>query len=132
MISTSNPSVPRAARAPTSFCGAAQPEPTNTRIPLRRCSSASSGVVQRLEWLLPSFTSFRIFIIARNLRQSPAAGYTFFGRSLCRFWLLIEDTIGYQNDTEACALCGKNVKGGGGFARNRLPGDQHAFCLPTR
>jgi hypothetical protein len=29
----------------------------------------------------------------------------------------IEDTIGYLNNVPACAVCGKNVQHGGGFAR---------------
>jgi hypothetical protein len=29
----------------------------------------------------------------------------------------IEDTIGYQHQTPACVVCGKNVSQGGGFAR---------------
>jgi hypothetical protein len=49
MISTSNTSGPRAARAATSFWGVAQPEPMNTRSPLRRHTRAFSAVVQRDE-----------------------------------------------------------------------------------
>ncbi len=39
----------------------------------------------------------------------------------------IEDTIGYQNEVEACAVCGKNVEHGGGFAR--LKHGRHLFSL---
>src|SRR5436190_4825468 len=46
MISMSKTSGPRLARAATSFCGAAQPEPRNTLMPLRKWERARSAVVQ--------------------------------------------------------------------------------------
>jgi len=47
----------------------------------------------------------------------------------------IEDTIGYRNRVPACAVCGKNVKRGGGFVRVKH-GDQMVepccpLCLET-
>src|SRR5213595_3789349 len=80
MISTSYTSAPRAARAATSFCGAAQPEPTKTRIPLRRCSRAFSAVVQCDE-LSFCTAGFALFIVAHHHRLNIAFGHAFFGRS---------------------------------------------------
>ena len=42
----------------------------------------------------------------------------------------IEDTIGYQNNVEACAVCGKNVEHGGGFARINHHGIMVNLCCP--
>jgi hypothetical protein len=42
----------------------------------------------------------------------------------------IEDTIGYRNDTPACAVCGKNVQGGGGFARIKQGERMVELCCP--
>ena len=42
----------------------------------------------------------------------------------------IEDTIGYQNDTPACVVCGKNVEHGGGFARINHKGTMVNLCCP--
>ena len=42
----------------------------------------------------------------------------------------IEDTIGYRNEVPACAVCGKNVQGGGGFARIQHSGRLIELCCP--
>lgn len=42
----------------------------------------------------------------------------------------IEDTIGYQNETPTCVVCGKNVEGGGGFARINHKGIMVNLCCP--
>jgi ribosomal protein L24E len=42
----------------------------------------------------------------------------------------IEDTIGYQNNVEACVVCGKNVEHGGGFARINHRGIMVNLCCP--
>lgn len=42
----------------------------------------------------------------------------------------IEDTIGYQTDAEACAVCGKNMADGGGFARVNHGGHFLSLCCP--
>ena len=42
----------------------------------------------------------------------------------------IEDTIGYQNDTPACVVCGKNVERGGGFAKIKHSGIMVNLCCP--
>jgi len=42
----------------------------------------------------------------------------------------IEDTIGYRQNTPACAVCGKNVQGGGGFARVNRAGKLVELCCP--
>ena len=42
----------------------------------------------------------------------------------------IEDTIGYQNDTPACVVCGKNVQGDRGFARINHKGTMVNLCCP--
>jgi ribosomal protein L24E len=42
----------------------------------------------------------------------------------------IEDTLGYRSDTEACAVCGKNVRAGGGFARVNRDGRMIELCCP--
>jgi ribosome-binding protein aMBF1 (putative translation factor) len=42
----------------------------------------------------------------------------------------IEDTIGSQDDTPACVLCGKNVQGERGFARINHDGIMVNLCCP--
>ncbi len=42
----------------------------------------------------------------------------------------IEDTIGYRNRTAACAVCGKNVEHGGGFARVKHGNAMLELCCP--
>jgi len=42
----------------------------------------------------------------------------------------IEDTIGYRQNVPACAVCGKNVQGGGGFARVNQNGHLIEICCP--
>ena len=42
----------------------------------------------------------------------------------------IEDTIGYRNSTRACAVCGKNVENGGGFARIKHGERMVELCCP--
>jgi len=42
----------------------------------------------------------------------------------------LEDTIGYRNDTPACAVCGKNVQNGGGFARIKHRERMVELCCP--
>jgi len=42
----------------------------------------------------------------------------------------IEDTIGYRQGIPACAVCGKNVQGGGGFARLNHQGRMVELCCP--
>ena len=42
----------------------------------------------------------------------------------------LEDTIGYQNETPTCIVCGKNVEGGGGFARVNHKGIMVNLCCP--
>ena len=42
----------------------------------------------------------------------------------------IEDTIGYQNHVPACAVCGKNVQHGGGFARVKQGETMVELCCP--
>ena len=42
----------------------------------------------------------------------------------------IEDTIGYQNDTPVCVVCGKNVHGDRGFARINHQGTMVNLCCP--
>jgi ribosomal protein L24E len=44
--------------------------------------------------------------------------------------LSIEETIGYRHETRACAVCGKNVEGGGGFARVNKAGRLVELCCP--
>lgn len=42
----------------------------------------------------------------------------------------IEDTIGYRNRVPACAVCGKNVEKGGGFARVKHGDRMVELCCP--
>lgn len=42
----------------------------------------------------------------------------------------IEDTIGYRRNIPACAVCGKNVQGGGGFVRLDQGGRVIELCCP--
>jgi hypothetical protein len=42
----------------------------------------------------------------------------------------IEDTIGYRKNIPACAVCGKSVQGGGGFARVNHRGRMIELCCP--
>jgi hypothetical protein len=42
----------------------------------------------------------------------------------------IEDTIGYQQNIPACAVCGKNVQNGGGFARIKRGEQMIELCCP--
>ena len=42
----------------------------------------------------------------------------------------MEDTIGYRQNIPACAVCGKNVQGGGGFARVNRGGRMVELCCP--
>ena len=42
----------------------------------------------------------------------------------------MEDTIGYRNETLACAVCGKNVQNGGGFARIKQGERMVELCCP--
>lgn len=42
----------------------------------------------------------------------------------------MEDTIGYRNDAPACAVCGKNVQNGGGFARIKQGERMLELCCP--
>ena len=42
----------------------------------------------------------------------------------------IEDTIGYQNEAESCAVCGKNVTHGGGFSRIKHGEVMVNLCCP--
>jgi ribosomal protein L24E len=42
----------------------------------------------------------------------------------------VEDTIGYRQNVPACAVCGKNVTGGGGFARINNGGRMVELCCP--
>ena len=42
----------------------------------------------------------------------------------------IEDTIGFRNETPACAVCGKDISHGGGFAHVK-PGERMVeLCCP--
>ena len=43
----------------------------------------------------------------------------------------IEDTIGSQDDTPACVVCGKNVQGDRGFARINRKGTRLNLCCPN-
>jgi len=45
-------------------------------------------------------------------------------------YMNIEDFIGYQDDTPTCIVCGKNVTGGGGFARINHKGTMVNLCCP--
>lgn len=40
------------------------------------------------------------------------------------------DTIGYQDETPSCAVCGKNVTHGGGFSRINHKGIMVNLCCP--
>ncbi len=42
----------------------------------------------------------------------------------------IEDTIGCQNETPSCVVCGKNVERGGGFAHINHKGLMVNLCCP--
>ena len=42
----------------------------------------------------------------------------------------LEDTIGYRNEVPACAVCGKNVQNGGGFARLKRGEIMLELCCP--
>ena len=42
----------------------------------------------------------------------------------------LEDTIGYRNEAPACAVCGKNVQNGGGFARIKQGECMLELCCP--
>ena len=42
----------------------------------------------------------------------------------------IEDTIGWQDGTESCVVCGKNVEHGGGWARIDYKGIMVNLCCP--
>jgi hypothetical protein len=42
----------------------------------------------------------------------------------------LEDTIGYQNPSAACVVCGKNVEHGGGFARIARGNTMLNLCCP--
>ncbi len=42
----------------------------------------------------------------------------------------IEDTIGYQNETPTCVVCGKGVEGNRGFARINHEGIMVNLCCP--
>lgn len=42
----------------------------------------------------------------------------------------MEDTIGYRNGAAACAVCGKNVQNGGGFARIKHGERMVELCCP--
>lgn len=42
----------------------------------------------------------------------------------------IEDTIGSQNNTPACVVCGKNVQGDRGFAKINHGGITVNLCCP--
>jgi ribosomal protein L24E len=42
----------------------------------------------------------------------------------------IEDFIGYQEHIPTCVVCGKNVTGGGGFARINQKGTMVNLCCP--
>ena len=42
----------------------------------------------------------------------------------------IEDSIGYKNEAPSCVVCGKNVSGGGGFARIKHQGIMVNLCCP--
>lgn len=42
----------------------------------------------------------------------------------------LEDTIGTGNGVEACAVCGKNVEHGGGFARVKREERMVSLCCP--
>ena len=42
----------------------------------------------------------------------------------------LEDTIGYQHEVEACAVCGKNVEHGGGFTRIKHGEHMVSLCCP--
>lgn len=42
----------------------------------------------------------------------------------------IEDTIGYRPEIPVCAVCGKNVQGGGGLARINYNGTMIDLCCP--
>ena len=44
--------------------------------------------------------------------------------------MCIEDTIGYRNEAPACAVCGKNVQNGGGFARVKSAERMVELCCP--
>lgn len=45
-------------------------------------------------------------------------------------WMSIEDTIGFRQNIPACAVCGKNVQGSGGFARVNHAGHLIELCCP--
>ncbi|HYG23719.1 MAG TPA: hypothetical protein VEH04_13125 [Verrucomicrobiae bacterium] len=42
----------------------------------------------------------------------------------------IEDTIGYMNAVPACVVCGKNLEGGGGFAKLKRGNAMLELCSP--
>ena len=42
----------------------------------------------------------------------------------------VEDTIGYQPEVEVCVVCGKNVQGGGGFAKISHGSRMVSLCCP--
>lgn len=42
----------------------------------------------------------------------------------------VEDTIGLRNEAPACAVCGKNVSNGGGFARIKYGERMVELCCP--
>ena len=42
----------------------------------------------------------------------------------------LEDTVGHRRNVPACAVCGKNVQGGGGFARINHTGQLVELCCP--
>lgn len=42
----------------------------------------------------------------------------------------MEETIGYRRNVPACAVCGKNVQSGGGFARVNRGGRMVELCCP--
>ncbi len=42
----------------------------------------------------------------------------------------VEDSIGYRNEAPSCAVCGKNVEHGGGFARVNHKGTMVNLCCP--
>jgi hypothetical protein len=42
----------------------------------------------------------------------------------------MEDTIGYRAGVPACAVCGKNVQNGGGFARIKQGERMVELCCP--
>jgi hypothetical protein len=42
----------------------------------------------------------------------------------------IEDTFGYQNESQTCVVCGKGVEGNRGFARVNHNGVMVDLCCP--